>query len=89
MRYGAIPVVTGVGGLLDTVVDADADPMGNGFVAGTPDSIGLLDALHRAVRTLGSKGRRQRVQRTGMKADWSWVEPAATHTELYRRIALG
>jgi starch synthase len=86
MRYGAIPVVTGVGGLLDTVVDADRDPMGNGFVAVTPDTVGVLDALHRAVRTVGSKGRRQRVQRAGMKADWSWREPAARHLALYRRL---
>ncbi len=86
MRYGAIPVVTGVGGLLDTVVDADADPIGNGFVAATPDSLGLLDALHRAMRAVGSKGRRQRVQRAGMTADWSWREPAAKHVALYQGI---
>jgi starch synthase len=39
MDYGTVPVVTGVGGLVDTVVDADADPiLGSGFSAGRTSS---------------------------------------------------
>ena len=55
MRYGAIPVVTDVGGLHDTVRDADADRRaGTGFVAGGAEPLAVLDALHRAARGYGS-----------------------------------
>jgi starch synthase len=87
MAYGTIPVVTQVGGLVDTVVDADADRAhGNGFT--TPvDTPGLVDALHRAVRALAHKRRRTPIQRRGMTADWSWDRPAAEHIEIYREIS--
>ena len=42
MRYGTIPVVTAVGGLLDTVADADWSDDGTGFVADRVDSIALV-----------------------------------------------
>jgi starch synthase len=88
MRYGTIPVVTDVGGLHDTVVDADADPRrGTGFVAAAPDALAVLDALHRAVRAWAGVRRRRKVQRLGMSIDWSWAEPAARHVELYARLA--
>ncbi len=86
MRYGTLPVVTGVGGLLDTVVDADADPLGNGFVAATPEPLSVLDAWHRAVRGWSNRPRRQALQRRGMRADWSWTEPAHRYVELYQRV---
>ncbi|MGI9614950.1 MAG: glycogen synthase, partial [Acidimicrobiales bacterium] len=51
MTYGSIPVVTDVGGLHDTVVDADRDrAAGTGFVTSSVDAAGVVDALHRAVR---------------------------------------
>ena len=51
MRYGTIPVVTAVGGLVDTVPDADADPRsGTGFVAADADATDLLAAMFRAAR---------------------------------------
>ena len=49
MAYGTIPVVTDVGGLHDTVIDADADrKKGTGFLATTVDVPGVVDALHRS-----------------------------------------
>ena len=41
MRYGAIPVVTDVGGLHDTVPDADEHGDGNGFVADRAEAVGV------------------------------------------------
>ncbi len=85
MQYGTIPVVSPVGGLVDTVVDADDDPEeGNGFVATAIDATGMLDALHRAVFAWRSPSRRRTIQRNGMAKDWSWEEPMLRHVELYR-----
>ncbi|MCP3977580.1 MAG: glycosyltransferase [bacterium] len=87
MRYGSIPVVTPVGGLVDTVIDADGSRAGTGFVSRTVDSAGMVDALHRAVRAYKNGRRRQGIQKRGMQHDWSWQEPAERHIELYRDLA--
>ena len=88
MAYGSIPVVTDVGGLHDTVVDADVEPAsGTGFVSATLDSAGFVDALHRAVRAIADPKRRDAIQQRGMSTDWSWAEPAARHEEIYRNLS--
>lgn len=88
MRYGTIPVVTPVGGLLDTVVDADDNyETGNGFVARAVDGAGFIDAVHRGVRAWRSASRRREIQRRGMGADWSWDEPMARYLEIYRSVS--
>ena len=87
MRYGTIPVVHGVGGLVDTVTDADASPRaGTGFVAVRPDPVGLLDAWHRANRAVAQPARRDAIRRRGMTTDWSWEHPAAAHVALYEAV---
>lgn len=87
MEYGTIPVVTPVGGLLDTVIDADGDRLrGNGFVAEAVDTAGLIDALHRAVRAWKQPRRRASIQRRGMRGDWSWEGPATEHIDLYSEL---
>ncbi len=86
MAYGTVPVVTPVGGLLDTVIDADARPDGNGFVASALDESGVVDALHRGLRGVRHGGRRRALQRRGMTHDWSWTEPAARYVELYDSV---
>ncbi len=87
MTCGTIPVVTGVGGLRDTVIDADRDPTrGTGFVADRPDPLSVLDALHRAVRGWSNSRRRRAVQRRGMTTDWSWVRPATAYLDLYQDL---
>ena len=87
MAYGTIPVVTGVGGLVDTVIDADEDRRsGTGFVARTVDTPGVIDALHRAVRGWKQPRRRAAIQRRGMQTDWSWEEPVRHHIDLYEDL---
>jgi starch synthase len=87
MAYGTIPVVTDVGGLHDTVIDADADRKnGTGFLAAAVSPAGLVDALHRAVRAWRHKQRRRAIQQRGMSRDWSWTQPAEQHIELYREM---
>jgi starch synthase len=89
MRYGTIPVVTGVGGLADTVPDADAHADGNGFVADQVDAVAFVAALFRAARRLADKRRRAALVKRIMALDWSWQAPAAEHLALYERVASG
>ena len=87
MRYGAIPVVTAVGGLADTVIDADTDPdEGVGFVAPEPTAESVADALRRAVRAWRSTRRRGAIRRRAMATDWSWDGPARRYLSLYRDL---
>lgn len=87
MTYGTPTIATAVGGLVDTIVDLDADRKhGTGFLTTTNDLTGLVDATHRAVRALGSAPRRRAMQKRGMTEDWSWQSPAADHIALYERV---
>jgi starch synthase len=87
MRYGAIPVVTDVGGLHDTVVDADVDPnQGNGFVAPEVTTEAVSESLARAVRGWKSTRRRGELRRRGMETDWSWTGPARKYLSIYTEI---
>jgi starch synthase len=86
MRYGAVPVVTDVGGLHDTVRDADRHSDGNGFVAPHADSAALTAALFRAVRRTANPRQRAAIAARGMKRDWSWAGPAEEYRDLYARL---
>ena len=87
MRYGTTPVVAGVGGLVDTVIDDDEHPKtGTGFVAANHQSLAMLDAWHRAQRAWRIPQRRRAIQRRGMQADWSWNQPASAHVSLYEHL---
>ena len=86
MEYGTIPVVTGVGGLVDTVIDADRDRnLGTGFVSESVDTAGIVDAMHRGVRAWRHPRRRRSIQARGMETDWSWKGPAREHIDVYER----
>ncbi len=86
MAYGSIPIVTEVGGLVDTVLDADRfRTTGTGFTTAV-DVPALVDGLHRAVRAWRHGARRKSIQRRGMEIDWSWREPAERHIEIYRDL---
>ncbi len=87
MRYGSIPVVTDVGGLHDTVTDADRVPTeGTGFVADEVSGPAVRDALERAVAGWRTPSRRTEIIRRGMSRDWSWDAPADLYNEVYREI---
>ncbi len=87
MRYGAVPVVTAVGGLVDTVIDVDLHRGGTGFVAGRTASEDLLAALFRAERRVRDRRRRAAIQKRIMAIDWSWRQPARAYVALYGDLA--
>jgi starch synthase len=86
MRYGAVPVTTAVGGLVDTVVDADLHRNGTGFVAGRTTSEDLLAAMSRAARRLRDTRQSNALRRRIMAVDWSWGRPAGEYSALSREL---
>jgi starch synthase len=87
MAYGTLPVVTDVGGLHDTVIDADRDPaLGTGIVVPWSTGAALTDGLHRGAALWRDRKRRTAARANGMAEDWSWVVPAAEHRAIYRSL---
>lgn len=82
--YGTVPIVSRVGGLADTVVDADADPAAGTGLMCDPNAAGLRDALQRALRLFGDGKRHAAVQQRGMARDFSWKSAAAGYERLYQ-----
>jgi starch synthase len=90
LRYGAVPIVSRVGGLADTVVDADdlliSDGAATGIKFGPVTTENLTGAIRRA-HALFRKGRLwPEFQRNGMAVDVSWRNRASRYADLYRQI---
>jgi len=88
LRYGTLPVVRGVGGLADTVVDVTASTMlsktATGFVFRPPNSADFLAATMRAIGLWHEQTVWRGLQRTAMGQDFSWQRSAERYMELYR-----
>ena len=91
MRYGALPVVAHVGGLCDTVIDANemalAAGIGTGFHFSPVTSEMLAAAILRALLVWRQPDVWRRLQRNAMQTDVSWHRPAARYAALYRELA--
>lgn len=84
LRYGTVPVVRATGGLDDTVIDADKDPVrGNGFKFEAYQADELLSTLDRAIAAWRDASRWDRIRRAGMAADFSWSRAATKYGLLY------
>ncbi len=82
--YGTVPIVSRVGGLVDTVIDADDFPStGTGLMC-EPSAGGLRDALQRALLLFADKHRYSAVQQRAMGKDFSWKVAAAGYERLYQ-----
>lgn len=82
--YGTIPVVSRVGGLADTVTDADAEPASGTGLMCYPNAASLRDALQRALLLAADKPRFAAVQQRAMARDFSWKVAAAGYERLYQ-----
>jgi starch synthase len=90
LRYGTVPIVSRVGGLEDTVVDAGdlavAGGRQTGFKFGPVTTENLAGVLRRACATFHDPAAWQRIQRNGMSTDVSWRDPASGYANLYRGL---
>jgi starch synthase len=90
LRYGAVPIVSRVGGLADTVIDANEMALSAGVATGVqflPVTLdGLSGAIRRAADLYRSADDWQVLQHNGMATDVSWTLPARRYADLYRSL---
>jgi starch synthase len=89
LRYGAVPIVSRVGGLEDTVRDFDdtGSDHATGFKFGPVTPENLAAALRRASTLFRDKPEWKKIQLNGMSTDVSWRSRASQYAGLYREIA--
>ena len=86
LRYGAVPIVSRVGGLEDTIIDAQEDGRGTGFKFGPVATENLAIALRRAHISFRDQAAWRAMQLRGMSTDVSWRQSAIKYADLYRQI---
>ena len=87
LKYGTVPVVRKTGGLADTIVDFIKHPeKGNGFVFEAYESNELLSALQNALKTFQDQKIWKKIQKRGMKADFSWKSSAENYVKVYQKL---
>jgi starch synthase len=92
LKYGTVPIVRGVGGLVNTVFDWDYDAMHpteerNGFVFFEMDNYALESAMNRAIDLYNlSPELFRNLAIQGMKCDNSWKHPAEEYVKIYETI---
>jgi starch synthase len=88
-RYGALPIAYAQGGLVDTIVDADATlETGTGFLFDNDTPEELVGAVERAVAAYLSPGW-PRLRRRAMRLDLSWDRAARRYAQVYRQATAG
>ena len=90
LRYGAIPIVARVGGLADSVVDANALNRASGVATGVQFSPvtrkQLESALERALGLWRNPQEWQRLQARAMATDVGWSHSAKHYATLFRDL---
>lgn len=93
LRYGAVPLVARVGGLADTVIDANEMALDAGVATGIQfapvGTVALGAAIRRAAALHRDRPAWKRLQANGMRADVSWEQPAKRYAALYRELLAG
>ena len=93
LRYGCVPVVARVGGLADTIIDANDAAVSAGVATGIQffpvDAAGLDAGLKRGLRLHADPAAWESLQKRGMKHDVSWEKSAARYADIYKSLAVG
>jgi len=90
LRYGCVPVVSRIGGLGDTVIDANpaalAAGVATGFQHDADNAHALYEAVRKAIHMFADEKTWRKVQRRGMKSDVSWAASAERYADLYAML---
>ena len=87
MRYGTIPIVHTVGGLVDTVEPYNPQTkQGTGITFQSYNPYDMLDAIKRAVDLYYDKKNWLQVRKNAMSKDVSWNLPAEEYIAMYNEL---
>lgn len=90
LKYGSLPLVHGVGGLADTVVDCAlehlADGTANGFVFNAFNEHALARAVARAMALYRRPTEWRAVRQRAMQQDLGWDKAATQYLALYQHL---
>ncbi len=92
LQYGTVPIVRGVGGLLDTVFDRDYDSSKppeerNGYMFYQTDEKALESAVDRAIGLYQHAPQEyENLVIQGMECDYSWHSPVDEYLKIYEFI---
>ena len=81
--YGTVPLVSKVGGLVDTVIDVEANPDAGTGIMFAPRQEEFDAGLQRALALYADRERYAAVQRRAMERDFSWTKAVAAYEQLY------
>ncbi|MCU0524526.1 MAG: glycogen synthase GlgA [Elainella sp. Prado103] len=92
LKYGTVPIVRGVGGLVNTVFDRDYDQFHkpeqrNGYVFYQTDQQALESAIDRAIGLWHVYPEEfRKLVKQGMEYDYSWNHPGTDYLQIYEHI---
>ena len=87
LRYGTVPIVRAVGGLVDTVRPYNPrNGQGTGFLFSDYQPGAMLRTVEAALAAFANKKIWTRLQKNGMRANFSWDRSAAEYVKIYRRL---
>ncbi len=90
LKYGTVPIVRKTGGLADTVMDWDemsyyGYDTGTGFSFNDYTGYALAVTVERAIKYFNQKEVWTKIQKNGMKQDFSWEHSAKEYVSLYEK----
>ena len=87
LRYGCVPIVTRVGGLNDTIVDANHAALSAGVATGIQchevSADGIISAVARFKNLYAQPQLWQGIQKAGMATDVGWAQSALAYKNLF------
>ena len=87
LKYGTIPLVRGIGGLKDTVVDYDAERgSSTGFVFDKYEPQALWKTLERALTAFAETKSWTELMHRAMRMDFCWDRSAQAYSSLYEHL---